>query len=342
MTNLQLIHRIPLFEGLDAAALDDVLRIFERVEIGAGACLTRQGQPADSAYILESGSVDVETALPGGGTTGVAVLESGAVIGEMALLDSGIYSATVRAREPAVCHRVGRDGFRLLLAQRVPAVFAVQQRITLAMCRRLRALNARVMAAEAGGPELPAARPEPASAPVAEAPFDLPAFLPVLAPFRDFSPAQVALLMAMTRTLRLPRGETLFRQDDPADTAWIVVRGALELTALRGDRLHRIGVLGPGRLCGVLALIEERPHSMQARVREQATLLALDRAAFRRLLGGHDALAMKMQQAVNRELLQALARTNNHLTRLVSRARVRGLPATELEQALGGQGVRPA
>jgi CRP-like cAMP-binding protein len=44
-----------LFEGLDAADLDFVLRIAHRHVYAPGALLVRQGQPADSALILERG-----------------------------------------------------------------------------------------------------------------------------------------------------------------------------------------------------------------------------------------------------------------------------------------------
>ena len=126
MTTASLIRHVPLFDGLDTQSLDDVLRIFERVEFSAGDHLTRQGYPADCAYIVESGSADVVTALPGGGTATVAQLQPGAMLGEMALLESGMCSATVIAREAMVSYRITREGFRMLLAQRVPAVFTIQ------------------------------------------------------------------------------------------------------------------------------------------------------------------------------------------------------------------------
>ena len=111
------------------------------------------------------------------------------------------------------------------------------------------------------------------------------------------------------------------------------MRGAVEIANARNGRRHRIGILGPGRLCGVLALIEGQPHSMSAVAREHATLLELDRAAFDRLFSGSDRLAGRFQDAINQELLQALARTNNHLTRLISQARIRGgAPAPEVEE----------
>lgn len=334
------IGQASLFDGLEAQAVAELMRIFERVEFCADDSLVRQGHPADSAFVVISGLADVVTALPGGGTAPVAQLKPGSVLGEMALLDSGHYSATVLAREAMVCYRVSRDGFRMLLSQRVPAVFEIQGRITRTLCRRLRSLNVKVMAADEDDPDAGDLKPVAVDDRVAGPAFDVAAFLPVLPMFRDFSAAETAAVFAAATVVRLRRGERLFGQGAPAQTAWIVVRGALELTAQRDSKLHRIGILGPGRFCGILAMIEGEPHSMQAVARENATLLALDRAAFARFFEGHDAPAMKLQRAINRELLQALARTNNHLTRLISRSRVRGKPVTELQCALAEQDCR--
>ena len=76
------------------------MRIFQAVSLDTGAQLVRQGAPADGAWIIESGEAEVITALPGGGEAVVARLGPGSVLGEMALLESGIRSATVVARAP--------------------------------------------------------------------------------------------------------------------------------------------------------------------------------------------------------------------------------------------------
>jgi CRP-like cAMP-binding protein len=94
-----------------------------------------------------------------------------------------------------------------------------------------------------------------------------------------------------------------------------------------------------------MALAEGHPHSMSAAARERTVLLELRKTGFDALFTGLDTVAAKFQDAINRELLQALARTNNHLTRLVSQARIRGgrqekKKAEELQRALGAQDVR--
>lgn len=345
----RLFEAIPLFAGIGRDGLDGLARIFQPLSFEPAAHLMRQGQPADGAYLIESGNADVYTALPGGGETVVASLGPGSVLGEMALLDSGIRSASVLARSAVAAHFIERDAFRMLLSQRNAAAFTIQNRITLTLCERLRQLNEKVVGADGGAKGAPPL--EAGAAP--EKPrrggcsFDWQAFLPVLPLFRRFGAAQLAEFAGSVRVMELARGQALFAQGEAAYACYVVVRGALEITGARNGRRHRIGVLGPGRLCGILAMIEGAPHSMSAAARENAVLLEIGGEAFARLFKGDDRLAARFQEVVNQELLQALSRTNNYLTRLVSQARIRGgrqgkQQAEALERALGGQDCRPA
>src|SRR5262249_3583221 len=147
--------------------------------------------------------------------------------------------------------------------------------------------------------------------------------LPALPLFRRFGPPEIDEFARLATAIETQRGELVFEQGTPAAAWYIVVRGAVEIANARDGRRRRVGVLGPGRLLGLLALIEGEPHSMSAAARESSTLLEFDRAAFDRLYAGGDRLASRFQEAVNQELLLALARTNNHLARLISQARIR-------------------
>ena len=346
----KLVGGIPLFAGIEHAELAGFLRIFQPVAFAAGAHLVRQGQPADSAFIIESGSAEAVTALPGGGELTLATLGSGSMLGEMALLDTGVRAATVVTRTPVSAFLIERDGFRMLLAQRDRAAFTVQNRVTRSLCQRLRELNARIVAADApesAAPPLSGESADPAGMRRGTCSFDYRAFLPILPLFRRFNAGELEDFVRRTGVIELDRGQVLFRQGDPGQSAFVIVRGALEIQHAENGRRHRIGILGPGRLCGVLALIEGQVHSMSATAREATVLLEIAKPAFDGLFNGHDPVAAKFQDAINRELLQSLARTTIHLTRLISQARIRGgrqeqKKAEALQRALGTTECRAA
>lgn len=336
-----LVRSVPLFSGLAPAEIEGILGISRYVAFAPGTHLMRQGQAADGVFIVESGTADVMTALPGGGELTLASVDAGSVLGEMALLDAGVRSATVIARTPVDGYWIDRDGFRMLLAQRNPAVFAVQGRITLALCRRLRELNASIVAREA--PTDDVRRPGGHNRPPVvrgKCAFDYRAFLPVLPLFRGLDAEDVEEMTAHAMVLDAPRGAVLVEQGAPSDACYIVVRGAIEVSTLHSRGRHRIGILGPGRLCGHIGLIDGVPHSTTMAAREHATLLELAQPEFDRLYGGCERINAKFRDAINRNLLEALAHTNNHLTRLISQARIREPGAravAELERMLATQ-----
>lgn len=346
----RLIGGIPLFAGIEPNELEQFLRIFQPVSFSAGAQIVRQGQPADGAYIIESGTADVVTALPGGGELTLAALGPGSMLGEMALLESGVRAATVIARAPVSAFFIERDTFRALLAQRDRAAFTIQNRITRALCQRLREINARIVASDApehATPPLSGQAAEPAGAHRGQCTFDYRAFLPILPVFKRFAPGELEDFTKRTEVMELDRGQILFRQGDPGSSAFVIVRGALEIGHAADGRRHRIGILGPGRLCGIIALIEGQPHSMSAAARERSVLLEIAKPGFDALFSGSDGVAARFQDAINRDLLQALARSNNHLTRLISQARIRGgrrdkKQAEELQCALATEDCRTA
>ncbi len=340
----EISRRVPLFAGLDADDLRYVLSVARQISYAPGVLLVRQGQPADSALIMERGHAQVVNALPGGGETVVADVGPGSVLGETALLDSGVRMANVVARAPTACLSMERDAFRMLIAQGNQAVLAINHRITLSLCQRLRELNGKILAVSA--PEnLPLAAVRHTHERRA-CDFDYRAFLGVLPALHHFSPEDIDELLSAAQVFDVPRGARLFEAGTPSEACYVVVRGALEISRDQNGAHRRIGILGPGRLCGVLGLIEGQRHSMSATAREHATLLELPRDAFMRYYkneySGGARGALKFQRVINQELLQSLSRTNNHLTSLISQARIRNhvQHADDLQLALVEQECR--
>jgi CRP-like cAMP-binding protein len=344
MHSADLVRNVSLFSGLAPAEIDGILGISRYVAFASGTHLMRQGQSADGVLILESGSADVLTALPGGGELALASVGAGTVLGEMALLDAGVRSATVIARTPVEGYWIDRDGFRMLLAQRNAAVFTVQGRVTLALCGRLRELNVKIVARETplrDAWSLPAQGPSRIRRGACS--FDYRAFLPILPVFRGLGPEEVEEITAHAVVLDAPRGAVLVEQGAPSAACYVVVRGAIEVATLHAGGHYRIGILGPGRLCGHMGLIDGVAHSTTMVARENTTLLEIAKAAFDRLYQGRERINAKFRDAINRNLLEALAHTNNHLTRLISQARIREPGARrpaeidDLARALGTQ-----
>jgi CRP-like cAMP-binding protein len=317
-----------------------LLAVARPVSYPQGARLVRQGEASRGAFVLRTGVVEAQVALPGGGMLTVAELGAGDVFGEMALIERGSCSASVVARSDVAGWFIARDDFRAMVASRDPAALDVQRAITRVLAAKLRALNAKVL-------EHPAAEDRP----VHEAPkeldlsgvrkpsFDWRAFLPLLRFFEGFERDEIDALAAGGRVLELERGAWLFCAGRKAEGCFLVVRGALEVLSVRGELERRVALAGPGEIVGYLAVLDDAMHAASARVRESACVLEFPAPAFVALYQGAGAVSVKLQHAIHASMLRSLARTNNQLTRLISHARLAAAPrqAVELEAALHAQ-----
>jgi CRP-like cAMP-binding protein len=318
---------------------DKLLSIARGVSFRQGERLVRQGEASRGAYVLREGQVEALVALPGGGTLAVARLGAGDMFGEMALVERGVCMASVVAHSDVAAWFIPRDGFRALVASRDPAALEIQRTVTRVLTQKLRALNARVREHPAAEdrllkPALACAREEHG--------FDWRSFLPILAFFEGFDPYEIDELIAHCSVFELPRGASLFEAGQPADSCFLVIRGAVEVVARAQKLERRVALAGPGELVGYLALLEGVAHSASARVRESACLLDFPAAQFLRHYQGNSGTSVSLQRAIHKSLLHALARTNTQLTRLISHARLTAerTEAAELEKALHGQIVQ--
>ena len=108
------LRKVPLFAELPIEDLDRICEMVKEVHLPAGEELFAEGSRADSAYIIESGELEIiKTSL--NRQVLMAVRRSGDVIGEMGLLEDSARSATVRARSDSVLYAIAAEQFDYLL-----------------------------------------------------------------------------------------------------------------------------------------------------------------------------------------------------------------------------------
>ncbi|MCA9539215.1 MAG: cyclic nucleotide-binding domain-containing protein [Myxococcales bacterium] len=138
-------QRIKLFSTLTGDELNELLRAIQPAQFAAGRTIFREGDPADAAYVIESGRVEI---LTGRGVDEVRVAELGPgdVLGELALLDGARRSAGARAVDQVSTFRIDKNEFDFLRRNLRPAAFKVIRSITGTLCDRLRETNAQIRA----------------------------------------------------------------------------------------------------------------------------------------------------------------------------------------------------
>lgn len=113
----QALAGMELFGHLSPAELARLARELKPVPFGPGEALCRQGEAADSLYILSRGWVRVEVEGAEGGRE-LARLGPGAYFGEMGLMTGEPRSATVRAEGHVDALRLDKAAFQALLHER--------------------------------------------------------------------------------------------------------------------------------------------------------------------------------------------------------------------------------
>lgn len=313
-----------------------LLSIAREVSFRSGERLLRQGEAARGAFVLREGQVEAQVALPGGGMLAVAQLGAGDMFGEMALIERGVCSASVVACSEVAAWFIDRGDFRAMVASRDSAALQVQRAVTRVLAQKLRALNAKVREHQAAEDLAAVAVVESSRT---EASFDWRAFLPVLPFFEGFDAHEIGELIQGCSVFELPRGAPLFAAGEPADACFLVVRGALEILSVQQGVATRVAVAGPGELVGYLSILEGASHTANARTREHACLLELSQARLLALYNGDSGTAVRLQHAIHRSLLKAIAHTNTQLARLITAARLRGarVESEALEAARSAQ-----
>lgn len=89
-------------------------------------------------------------------------------------------------------------------------------------------------------------------------------------------------------------GETIFREGDVGDTAYLVASGTVEISRIQNEKIIVLGEIKPGSLFGEMALISDMPRSADAKAKDQCVVYRVPRAVFQTELNGTSALMQSL------------------------------------------------
>ena len=131
--------------------------------------------------------------------------------------------------------------------------------------------------------------------------------------FEGFTQEQLRLLAFGAETTVLGADKKLYREEDEADSAYVVVSGRIVLYREGGSDSQRIvvGHVGPGAILGELALIADTKRLTSASAEDDSEVLRLNRRMFRRILEEYPELAVHLHQRITAELQEFLQKIEN-------------------------------
>ena len=141
MSITNLLKRVQLFTTLNATELEQIAAICTEKQAVPEELVIQQNTTGTGIYIIADGSVEVFIE----GTDvarSLVVLGKGQVIGEMALIDQGYRSASVRATSKgATLYRIGNDDFNGLCQENNHIGFVVMRNLAVDLAFKLRHRN---------------------------------------------------------------------------------------------------------------------------------------------------------------------------------------------------------
>src|SRR5260370_41199003 len=110
------LRSVPMFTALSAEFIEVLRNKVELVRVGQGEVICRQGEEADSFYLVRQGFVKVSEPHPGGELV-LAYLGRGGYFGEIGLLGEGRRTATCTALDHVEVVRIHAQEFAQMMEQ---------------------------------------------------------------------------------------------------------------------------------------------------------------------------------------------------------------------------------
>ena len=143
----KLLRRMPIFGGLNDSTLELIVEQSNVIRVAAGDFFFREGDSANSLFVLEKGLVVVERNWK---ETNIVLgrLKRGDCIGEMSLIDLMPRSASVRAEEDCQAIEITLMSLHKLYKQELEQYAIIMMNMGREVSRRLRIADDRRFALE--------------------------------------------------------------------------------------------------------------------------------------------------------------------------------------------------
>lgn len=140
------LRTVPLFEGLSSVQLEKVAPLTTERRVAAGGLIFKEGHPGQEFFIIAEGQVRISKHVPNVGEEALAILDSGAYFGEMALFEDAPRSADAIAHTDCRLRVIRRDDLDGLLFTDKDIAYSLLWTFVRTLAARLRETNDKITA----------------------------------------------------------------------------------------------------------------------------------------------------------------------------------------------------
>ncbi len=142
MSLVESLHKARIFSGLSQDELETIATLCQQRVYNQDDVILSEGESSRELFIIGQGMVEVSISMPEQDSTPLINLGVGQVVGEMALVDQGARSATVKAmNDETVVHVAPHDAFLQLCEENNHIGFIVMRNLAAEMSLKLRYRN---------------------------------------------------------------------------------------------------------------------------------------------------------------------------------------------------------
>ena len=148
---IKLLQDMPIFGGIRDDTLQFLLDVCPVVAVPRNAFFFREHDNGECLFVLETGEADVLKSWRGEDHL-IQTLHMGDCFGEMAVMDHGPRSASVRAADDCTAIRMSSADLYRVYGQDLKQFALIQMNMGREVCRRLRDADAELFRAKMGTP----------------------------------------------------------------------------------------------------------------------------------------------------------------------------------------------
>lgn len=155
----------------------------------------------------------------------------------------------------------------------------------------------------------------------------------------SFDDSDIEILAEIAERVEMVPGDVLFRKQDPADSVYLVISGAVDLFTCFNENIDQtIMTIRTGGFIGIMAIIDDEVRDINARTAEKTIAYKFDREKLQSLIAQENRLGVKFLRLFNNVLGKRLHITMNSLRQnLEWTMQVSGLASLDISQLIVDQ-----
>ena len=292
-TDENLLRRSSLFQFLPDEHFEQLRALLQEENYEFGDLLVRQGEPADSFYVLISGRARVVKADQNSNEIVLATLKPGDSFGESALSEGGTRTATVRCSTAVEALRLDSADF-LQLAEQTPEL-----KHHIEMTARYRSLHG---------------------------------FLYEFSNFGRLPVPALRSLVEKLTPVEVPKGDAIIREGDPPGAMFILQKGRARAFHSHNGTQQNLAFYRDGDFFGELSILNGSPRAASVEAFSDCRLLALEPDAVRDLKRHYPEFGKLMEERLAQYQAETEARVPLDFTTEMLPAEVAAHDKLEVDQ----------